>query len=319
MEFRIQYDKDNNPLFVLEHDEIKIMLNNPHIQPFNEYKLDSVDDFLYFYYNLTIYEKSRYGGRPKQIYNGFVTEFGVIPYLKDFINDSLAFDMRSLKDKNYSHKSDKNGGYELDKDEWNVIKTFELSGMLKEDVFRIQRTLYFRKEAYNFQTDKNERNVYFENYELFVGGGDSQTKTNMCGTILNIQKNDFDIVIKWVESFLNYSISQEQKRINDIFEANYDDINDDSKDEYYYPYLFKKYMQEKYPEDADKFREIYTTLYSENFILEEYYKRIKGEKIEEPLFSKWDNPFTVDDYIKNGAKEWEAYLMLYNEYTKRRF
>ena len=73
------------------------------------------------------------------------------------------------------------------------------------------------------------------------------------------------------------------------------------------------------------FNEILNKIFEKNLdkieenIHEEYYKRIKGEKIEEPLFSKWDNPFTVDDYIKNGAKEWEAYLMLYNEYTKRRF
>ena len=320
MEFKTEYDEKNNQLlFILEHDEIKIVLSNPYIQPFNEYKLDSIDDFLYFYYNLMIYEKNKYGGRPRQIYTGYITEFGVIPYLKDFINDSLKFDMYSLKDKSYNYEPDKNGGYKLNTDEWSVSKTFELSGLLREDVFRIQRTLCFRKESYNFIKDKNEKDVYFETYELFVGGGDSQIKTNISGVILNIKKQDFDIVIKWAENFLNYAISQEQEKINKIFSANYDDINDDSKDEYYYPYLFKKYMQEKYPEDVDKVREIYTTLYSESFILQEYYKRIKGEKIEEPLFSKWENPFTVDDYIKNGAKEWEAYLKLYEEYKKIRF
>lgn len=320
MEFKVEKDKKSDEkLFILEHDEIKIILSNPRVQPFNEYRLSCKEDFFHFYYNLTIYEKHRYGGRPTKIFEGYITEFGVIQYLPEFIEETLSFDMHSLKDKNFYYERDNKREIILSKTDWWVSKSFKLNGMLNEDVYKITRTLHYRDEAYNVKKERNEKHVFFEEIEMFIGGGDKQVKTNTNGVILYLDKDDLRVVSEWAKAFIDYTIKKEQEYIDSIFNKNYEDITDEDtnyKDEYYYPYLFKKYMKEKYPEDMDKFREIYTTLYHETFILEEYYKRIKGEEIEEPLFSKWDNPFTADDYIKQGDKEWVAYLKLLKRYYK---
>lgn len=77
-------------------------------------------------------------------------------------------------------------------------------------------------------------------------------------------------------------------------------------------------MREKYPEDYSKWKEIWIKLYEEDFILKEYFKYVKGEKIEDALFSKYTGEKVVaQELIKENMKDWEAYCKLVDFYRKR--
>ena len=301
--------------FVLVINEHRFTLCSPSIQPFNEYFIESIEDILYYYYNVKIEELYSIG-RPKTITILGILEFGAIRHLSEFIDDVLNFNIFSLKDKDYRYKKVGNKIVE-DESFWSISKKFKCEGMLREDCYYITKTGIHRDEVFDYKKDKTEKNVNEITYDLYIGGGNDEINSNITGVNMTVTEEDLKIVKQWAEEFVNYSISYTKNSIDEIFNTDYDDVDDENKDCYYYPYLLKKHLKEKYPEDMDKFREIYIKLYNESMILEEYYKYIKGEEIEEPLFSKWSTPFTAKQYIDEGLKDWEAYLKIYDEYKQK--
>ena len=107
--------------------------------------------------------------------------------------------------------------------------------------------------------------------------------------------------------FMEYAGEETIKNINNMYNQ--------EEDDYYYPYFLKKHLQEKYPEDASKLRDIYPLLYEIMDVLKEYYKYIKGEKIENPItLKRSDNIYTAKYFLDKGMKDYEAYIELSKKY-----
>lgn len=323
-EFYIKQNKKNDIQFVLKVNEHKFTLSNPKIQPFNEYFIENVRDILYYYYDLKI-EKIYTNSKLKTVTDSSIFEFGAITRLPEFIDNVLSFDIFSLNDKNYLLKRDGNEIVE-DKNNWEIFKQFRLNGMLREDCYYITKIgrFYDEKSVAKKNTKSNSlmikkyKNLKETMYELYIGCGNDELYSNIAGITMSVNEEDLKIVKQWAEEFVKYSIATTKNAIEEIFNQEYENVelDEEDKNEYYFPYLLKKYFKENYPEDMDKFRNLYIKLYSESDILKELYQYIQNEPIDEPLFSRYNPPFTAKSYMEKGLKVWEAYEAVFDEYRK---
>lgn len=312
---------------VLEVDENRIILEKPQIQPYNEYKYTGAEDILYFYYDITIMENTNYAithlskeeqnryldeddnRKPVWVKKAFtsVYEFGIIADVEDFIDEIITFNIKEEGTRTYFWERDPNTNKKVrSKTDYECSHTFELSGMCEEDNIYITKYCRHFDDSYNPKTDRNEEK-YVEFYKVFIGCGNNQSKSNVTGILFDAYESDLLEIKKWAKMFMEYAGEETIKNINNMYNQ--------EEDDYYYPYFLKKHLQEKYPEDASKLRDIYPLLYEIMDVLKEYYKYIKGEKIENPItLKRSDNIYTANYFLDKGMKDYEAYIELSKKY-----
>lgn len=323
---------------ILEINENRIILSNPRIQPHNEFEYKSNEDILYFYYNLELqcnplffhvlpvikeekkHKKHKKGNDSKKkkkvktrkwvtVADGFVYEFGAIKVLPEYIDDIIALDVTEKGTKEFF--AEDYDSTVLSETDYEASYEVSCTGMLDEDSYIIKKVHRHFDSSYNSETDSYEPKDV-EWYELYVGVGEEYRKNTVgfrCGWL---SEAELLTVKEWAEDFLQLAKERTQANIEAMFESEEDDYSCQPK-------WFKEHMKKNYPEDFPKWKEIWVKLYNEDFIRDEYWKYVKGKRIKSPLFSKYDTPDKVvaQELIKDGMKDWEAYLKLIEFYRKR--
>lgn len=312
---------------ILEVNENRVILEKPRIQPFNEYKYTGAEDILYFYYDMTIMENTNYSvsSLSKEEQDRYldeednrnpvwvkktsvnVYEFGIIADVENFIDEILKFDIDKEGTRTYFWERDpKTNKRTRSKTDYECSHTFELAGMCDEDNIYITKYCRHFDCAYNPKTDKNEEK-YVEFYKVFIGCGDNQMKANITGIIFDADEEDLLEIKKWANMFMEYAGEETIKGINNMYKK--------EEDSYYYPYFLKKHLEEKYPEDVPKLREIYPQLYEISYVIEEYYKYVKRQKIKDPITLKREGTvYTAQYFLDKGMKDYEAFIELSKKY-----
>lgn len=304
----IKYYKNDNCEFVLEMHENRIILSNPVIQPFNEFHYESEKDILHFYYDMRIETCPNYYAvknvketKPNWVLTAAesVYEFGIMPFLAEFIDTMIQNVDPDLYGKKVYFRTDIN---ENDEANYRTSYTEECGDILREDEYVITK----RHIHYDDFNKKGEYDKY--EYDLYIGIG-SGIRNNTTGfRVTELSGEELYVVKEWALSFMDYTREQTQKGIELRFESEQNENDSD-------PAWLKKHMEKNYPDDFKKWRKIWVELYSFNFIRNEYWRFVKGEEIREPLFSKWKGEKVIaQDLIKNGMKDWEAYLRLVDFY-----
>lgn len=309
---------------VLEVNENRIILSNPQIQPFNEYKYESKEDIMHFYYDLEIQFDRNYwkrmlnkeGSCKKKrkrdwvsVAKGNVYEFGAIVALEECINEIISIDLKKKKDRQYfcNDFDDK----EQTETDFEVFHEISCTGMLEEDSYVLKKNLRHFDSVYDEKTDQYiSKDI--EWYGIYIGIG-SESKSNTMGfSCTDLTEDELLIIKAWAEDFLAMAKETTKKHIKKMFK-------EQGTDNVYSVGWFKEHMKKNYPEDYGKWKEIWIKLYQESFILEEYFNYVKGKEIEEPLFSKWEEDKVVaQELIKGGMKDWEAYCKMIDFYRDHR-
>lgn len=303
---------------ILDINEDRIILSNPSVQPFNEYIYDSKDDILYFYYDIewqhnTEWSKYDELKKEKEVKANWVTcavnsvyEFGAIRALSECVDDIIRINPDENGQKDYLF---------IDKDtrsETDYESTYEISctGMLKEDSYRLKK-IHKHFASYWNEEDDTYGPKDLISYEVYIGLG-GELQRNTIGIMSDDMTEDDVLIIKaWADDFMELTKSITLACIERMF-------NSDEDKNYYNPKWLHDHIKETYPEDINQWKEIWKKLYSETFILEEYWNYVKGNEIESPYFSKWTNKRLVaQDLIKDGRKDWEAYCQLIDFYHEK--
>lgn len=318
---------------ILEIGENRVILSDPEIQPFNEFLYRSKRDIFHFYYNMKIQldtnaiyfsmtdeereECEKEDGHKIQhnwvtVAKNYITEFGIIDALEECINTII----RSNPDegqKDYLKSADRKTRKIITSDtDYESMYEINLRGLLQEDQYILKKH-HRHIETFNYRKNKDIcHDEYY--YSIYIGAG-GESRDNSTGIFRErLSKKELLIIKKWAKDFMNLAKERTQKKIEWMFtrEAY------DGEEKYYTPSWFERHMREKYPEDYPKWKEIWIKLYEEDFILKEYFKYVKGETIEDALFSKYTGEKVVaQELIKENMKDWEAYCKLVDFYRKR--
>jgi len=325
----VRHYRRKNKECVLEINENRIILSNPSIQPFNEYFYASKNDILYFYYDLKLQfctnywyfnglteeerkKEERETGKIQQpnwvtIANGYVYEFGAIVDLPKIIDEVIKSDpdIEGLKKYFYEHrdkvysKTDYESRYEIN-----------CTGLCEEDSYIITKVHRHFENSYRRETNDYGPIDYYW-YEIYIGVGSEGLENTVGFRNTKLYEQDLLIIKDWANDFLELGKEIKQKRIEKMFDSEEDKYSCDPK-------WFKGHMMKNYPEDFHKWKEIWIKLYNYDFIRDEYWNYVKGVKIDKPLFSQWqqEDKVVAQELIQNGMKDWEAYLVLVQEYEE---
>lgn len=294
---------------VLEINEHRIILADPQIQPWNEFVYNTPEDIFHFYYNAKIQFDSNYfyfqmTDEEKEEYkkefgehhernwtfvaSGYVTEFGVIQDLSKYIDQILKIDL-DIEGQRHYYKRHADDKHKDDFDERDYVSRYdmEVSGIFQEDVYHI--TKYHEHIEDSKKKDKYYYSIYF--------GVSSDSRDNTVGfTAYQLTEEDMLAVKKWADDFMQLAKETTLRRIEGWYKE-----EDDSDP--YCPYWLKLHIQEKYPEDNARWKEIWEKLYGKSCALEEYYKYAKGEETQ--------NSTVIKESISKGKKDWEIFIDLY--------
>ena len=182
---------------ILELRNVKLVLRNPQIQPFGE-KMKDKNDILHFYYDFEIYKKEYGKNKWNCIVKRYITEFGVIEYLEQWIDGILNTDMNKDSIKYYLNWQNE----DIDEDEYEIVKPFKLRGILNEDVFCITR--HFK--TFTDIRGKNE----FEFYDLSVMLSNGEIDRTMVGIgLTDLTRKDIKILKRFGKIFMKKAIEKE--------------------------------------------------------------------------------------------------------------
>lgn len=318
----IKHYRKRGNICVLEMNEDRVILSNPRIQPFNEYGYNSKDDILYFYYDVKLQHNTTwyaFDGLTKEerdeLYPGIkpnwvtcatssIYEFGAIQNLAEYIDEIIKInpDENGQTDFLYS------GMDGMSKTDFEAVYELSCTGMLKEDSYILKKYHRHFQNSWNDETKKYEPRDYVW-YDLYIGLG-SERRNNTTGVMFhNLAEEELLVLKAWAEDFMELAKTVTQANIEKKFAS-------DNDADYYEPKWFRDHIMEKYPEDIDQWKDIWIKLYSETFILEEYWNYVKGRPIETPYFSRWpEEKLVAQDLIKEGMKDWEAYCKLIDFYN----
>lgn len=326
----IHFYKTRKNEVILELNEHRIILSNPSIQPFNTFKYEDKSDIFHFYYNVKIQFNKNYfeflrmtreerkendleeGKKTKKewvtIAESYVCEFGAIEALEEYIDLIIASNPDEIGTKEYLYYRDRDG---KKKSETDYESSFEVSctGMLEEDSYIIKKVHRHFDESYDDEIDDYVPLDYYW-YDVYIGIG-SESKSNTVGIrSSHLKEEELMVIKKWAKAFMELAKTKTKENIDKM-------LNDESDEYDCDPAWFKNHIKNKYPEDFDKWKEIWIKLYNEDFIRNEYWRYVKGEEIKEPIFSKWNSEKAVNaqELIKNGMKDWLAYLLAYEFYA----
>ena len=190
-------NKKGKKQIVLEINENKIVLENPSIQPHNEYVYRGPKDIMYFYYTMSIYEDinhyySRMTPEEKEEYleenentnciwrkktEVGVYEFGVISSLAEFIDYAINFDVQNEGKRTYFWERDPKTREKIrSTTDYECSYTMVLNGMCDEDNFYITKYCRYFDSSYNEEID-DYAPKYVEYYKMFIGCGNNQIKS----------------------------------------------------------------------------------------------------------------------------------------------
>lgn len=191
-----EIERMDQKVFCLERENFRITLSKPHVTPFHCYKFETMEDAMYFYYDMTIEENVNYkcdAPKWKIVSNEYVYEFGMIPSLPTFVNEIQKMDIERM-------------GKEI-KNEYRHQFVFHdiLSGFCDEDNY----------ELFKYKNMNNG----FEWYDFACFFGNSQMSSNLLGvrfTMLN--KYDLNIIKEWAQNFLDYTEMVTRKHVKEKLE-----------------------------------------------------------------------------------------------------
>lgn len=306
---------------VLEINEDRIILSNPNVQPFNEYVYDSKEDILYFYYDIKLQHNTTWyafngltDGERNELYPGVkpnwvtyaissVYEFGAIRFLPEYIDEIIKINPDENGQKDYLYS----GLNERSKTDYEATYELSCTGMLNEDSYILKKYHRHYEESWNDENDSyGQKDCVW--YDIYIGLGSEQRRNTTGIMACHLAEDELLVIKEWAEDFMDMTKKVTQSHIEKMFESEIDDY-------YSSPKWFHDHIKEKYPEDAERWKDIWKKLYSETFILEEYWNYVKGNPIKKPLFSEWSKEKLVaQDLIKGGVKDWKAYCRLIDFY-----
>ncbi len=207
--------ENNRKKFIFEHGQNRIIFSDPLIQPKNEFKYNSSDDILYFYYDIEIQRNTNYFNKSltpiwETLVCTNVSEFGTVPYLEEFIDEMIAFDIF------------KNGKKIYFSEPYNDFSDFDsryidsLSGFFNEDEFEIKKFGSRRFNYYDSEGEQKEPTTDCIRYEMFVGLGD-EIKTNTEGVYFkDLKETDLLTFKSMIHEFMEYAKEVTMKNIEEI-------------------------------------------------------------------------------------------------------
>lgn len=317
---------------VLEINENRIILSNPRIQPFNEFYYESKKDILHFYYDLKIQYNANAicftymtdeerkkaeieEGKMTQknwvtIASGHVYEFGAILALPESIDNILNVDPDILGKREYFFEE--NDKEERSTTDYESMYEISCTGMLEEDSYLIKKVHRHFEDCYDIKTDRIGP-LDREWYEVYVGIGSESRNNTMGFRCSSISKKELLVIKLWAEDFLELAEEETKTVINKMFESEDDEYDCNPK-------WFREHIRNQYPDVFPKWKEMWIKLYREDFIREEYWNYVKGNVIENPIFSTWDdkNKVVPLELIEKGVPDWEAYMKAIDFYQNVR-
>ena len=282
---------------ILRTTNFKIVASEPSIQPFHTYILNDKKDIFHFYYNLKMYRKP-YKGKWEKVISSYVTEFGIMPYVADALNNILKSDVTKEGIVTHFKEKDNDGNTVVSKEEFEATKTFVLSGLLNEDRLEITKTI----RVFNDCRGHNE----FEYYDVnFIIGGSELGTLPIGASLLHLEKVDIEQIILFAETFVDMAIKKTQNSIENA-------LNDDTESKYNTPKIVRDHLKKKY--NIDNWRPIFLKLHTEEYIIDEYIDYITQKKdITQLKCHEWHGEKRNMQKLLETMKDFEAYLFILND------
>lgn len=239
---------ENRKYFVLEIGNNRIVLSNPSIQPFNEFKCDSFKDVMYFYYDVDIQTKE--DKIWKNIAKNGVYDFPALPSVPDMISHMLSYDMK----KDYNKREYLYDGFENKESTTNyeIRKDVNLSGILCEDEYSLTKYYRFIKDNYNPNKDtwEDTESVW---YDLYVGININGGQSTVGFKTVHLNEEELETVRLWAEKFLEYAVNMQKEAIDNwLCDIEKGDIEDDSEYEKNVLEVYKLLRKENNIEETRK-------------------------------------------------------------------
>jgi hypothetical protein len=298
--------------FILELGEHRVILSSPSIQAYHEYEFEDITDALYFYHNFIIEKNRNYNvfddedtesKEPKweELTSVYVYEDSstrVLPYFIDMVID---YDIKNESKKNYfTEQRGFSGEKKQSTTDYECREYFDLKGFEEEDCYTIVKFCRNFAESYNKKTERYEPK-YVEFYEMGFFCGCSEVDRNPEGFIAYLEEPDLLVIKDWANEFLEYAMELTKSKIKEALAST--EIED-----FYCPGVVRKHIQDKYPEDIDKFEEIFKTIDRYDFIADRYYEWITGQTPEKEIevTTPDKKKRSLPSLIESGMKDWEA-------------
>lgn len=307
--------------YVLQIGENRVILSHPQIVPVNSYRCDSLKDINYFFYDVKIKadknsdyfaltkkerkaEEKELGKKIrhkwKTIASGFAGDDGSVCELPCAIDEIIKANPDKFDKKHYFLKSE-SGKSVKSKTDYETSYEISCVGAVTSDFYQIKKV--HRHFDFDYDLEKKTSTpTDYTWYEIYIGIG-GEPKFNTIGFRCPcLAEEDLLIIKQWAEDFIAFSMDLAKQEIERREES--------EEIARWMPRWFKDHMKEKYPEDYPNWKEIWVKLNDAEFVLEEYYKYVQGEPIENPVFSGWEDKDKVipQELIKDGMKDWEAYI-----------
>ncbi|MBQ8806433.1 MAG: hypothetical protein IJZ68_08270 [Bacteroidaceae bacterium] len=275
----------------LRIDDVKFMLKNPRVQPYNEYKYESSKDIMYFYYDWAMYRKHDRGWR--KVHVGGVYEFGIMNHLEKFLDELLELNCRKHGIRHYFNERQPDGTVVKSTSEFQAMYPMNISGMFMEDAF------HFTKYYKTFTDCRGL--MEFEFYDLTIlFGGNECGRSAMGAHFDGLQREDVLVIKDFARAFMELTDRVTKEQVQRY-------LYDDSDDEYNYAKKVRLHLLEKY--GITDWVPIFQRLHDEEYIFDEYMDYITGETpVEELRCHEWHGEKRTMAQMLQVMRDYEAYI-----------
>lgn len=280
----------------LRIDDVKFIVKNPRVQPFNEYRYESAKDIMYFYYDWVMYKKNNRGWR--KVHVGSVYEFGIMDHLESLIDAMLELDCKNKGIRHYFLERQPDGTLVENPEEFQAVYPVNMSGMFMEDAF------HFIK---NYKTFTDSRGLMeFEFYDLTVLFGGNECGQSAFGAHFDgLLREDVLVIKKFAHAFMEITDRITKEQVNSR-------LHDDSDDEYNYAKQVRLHLLNKY--GITDWVPIFQRLYDSEYVIDEYLEYINGVKAEDELeCHEWHGEQRTMKQLLQVMPDYAAYLHIIDD------
>ena len=276
-----------NKQIILELQNIKLVAKDFQVQPFHTYIYNDKSDILHLYYTLDLYKKD-YKGKWHSVTSSCITEFGVMAYLSDAIQELLDIDVKS---KGISRPME-------DAEDFDGLFPVYVQGMLNEDCF------HFVKHRRIFEDCRGQNDFEWYDLHIMIGGNELGNVPTGC-YLSNLTRDDILVLKEFGDLFISEIDKQTKHEIKMML------VNEEDE-EYNYPKIFREHLKEKY--NVDDWQDAFIKLSIEEYIFDEYLDFITGKKdISELKCHEWHGKQRTMPELLKEMRDYEAYLHIYED------